>query len=206
MTDHSTHKPVQINGKLAPLYISTHDDYRCRSILQLPVYILYLSQSLNDFLAEMLIVPQGLNITSSDFKQALYRLQMPCIELKVGDRIFINEQHENRLFRLIESISNVGKTETRVSMVGSFLGYWSDFLAAHLPREVLVARKVMKSVPRRQFRAITILRDCLLKQDALNTNIPIGPNQLLVDQHTFSPKKNIVPHPIVRVRTRKPHQ
>jgi mobilization protein NikA len=81
-------------------------DYGRRVLLQKPVTVRYRNQSLDDFLADMLILRRELNAIGSNFNQAVHRLHSLHIVPEIQHWILINEQDKTQLFRQIETISN----------------------------------------------------------------------------------------------------
>lgn len=80
-------------------------DYCRRVLLQQPVNILCRNQSLDDFLADMLLLRKDLRQIGNQFSQAVHRLQTLKGNTELQHWLLLNEQDKNRLFQLIDKIS-----------------------------------------------------------------------------------------------------
>jgi len=97
---------TQLEKLAAKTLCPSLSDYGRRILLQKPVNIRYRNQSLDDFLADMLVLRRELNAIGTNFNQAVHRLHTLHIVPEIQHWILINEQDKTHLFRLIETISN----------------------------------------------------------------------------------------------------
>jgi len=81
-------------------------DYSRRVLLQKPVNIKYRNQSLDDFLADMLVLRKELNAIGNNFNQAVHRLHSMQFVPEILHWVLINEQDKTQILRQIETISN----------------------------------------------------------------------------------------------------
>jgi MobC-like protein len=95
----------QLANLAATTICSSLSDYGRRVLLQKPVSILYRNQSLDDFLAEMLLLRKELRQIGNLFNQAVQRLHTLRTNTELQQWLLLNEQDKNRLFQLIEQIS-----------------------------------------------------------------------------------------------------
>ena len=96
----------QLETLSAKTVSSSLSDYGRRVLLQKPISVRYRNQSLDDFLADMLILRRELNAIGGNFNQAVHRLHTLHIVPEIQHWILINEQDKTHLFRQIETISN----------------------------------------------------------------------------------------------------
>ena len=81
-------------------------DYSRRVLLQKPVNIKYRNQSLDDFLADMLVLRKELNAIGNNFNQAVHRLHSMQFVPEIQHWVLINEQDKTQILRQIETITN----------------------------------------------------------------------------------------------------
>jgi hypothetical protein len=81
-------------------------DYGRRVLLQKPVNIKYRNQSLDDFLADMLVLRKELNAIGNNFNQAVHRLHSMQFVPEIQHWVLINEQDKTQILRQIETITN----------------------------------------------------------------------------------------------------
>jgi hypothetical protein len=81
-------------------------DYGRRVLVQKPVSVRYRNQSLDDFLADMLVLRRELGAIGTNFNQSVHHLHTLHIAPEIQHLILINEQDKTHLFRLIEALSN----------------------------------------------------------------------------------------------------
>lgn len=82
-------------------------DYARKTVLGKPVVMRYRNQSLDDFMTGMLDLQNELNAIGSNFNQLVRRLHTLKHVPDIQQWILLNEQDKTRLFRQIETISNI---------------------------------------------------------------------------------------------------
>jgi hypothetical protein len=81
-------------------------EYTRKVVLAKPVVMRYRNQSLDDFLSDMLQLRKELSTISSNFNQAVRRLQTLRHVPDIQQWILLNEQDKTQLFRQVDTISN----------------------------------------------------------------------------------------------------
>jgi MobC-like protein len=94
----------QLERLAATTISSSLSDYGRRVLLQKPVSILSRNQSLDDFLADMLLLRKDLRQIGGHFNQAVHRLHTLKAKADIQHWLLLNEQDKNRLFQFHEKI------------------------------------------------------------------------------------------------------
>ena len=81
-------------------------EYIRKTVLGKPVNICYRNQSIDDYLADMLLLKKELNAIGNNFNQAVHRLRTLDRGADLQHWVLLNEQDKTILFRQIETINN----------------------------------------------------------------------------------------------------
>ena len=84
---------------------SSVSEYARRLVLSKPVIMRYRNDSLDDFMADMLLLRRELNHIGNNFNQAVHRLHTLHIVAEIQEWILINERDKTEIFRAIETIN-----------------------------------------------------------------------------------------------------
>jgi hypothetical protein len=95
----------QLEALAAKTICPSLSDYGRRVLLQKPVNVLRRNQSLDDFVTDMLLLRRELNQIGNNFNQAVHRLNTLQHTADIHHWLLLNEQDKNRLFQLIDRIS-----------------------------------------------------------------------------------------------------